>query len=62
MQFVHQHYNKAGAINILDQAIEFEEDYIKLDIPLDGVTAGDWRITPLIPPVVCIQIQKPQSL
>ena len=42
-----------GALPVLDQAVEFEEDRIELDIPMDGVTVkGGWQITPLIPPVV----------
>ena len=40
-----------------DQRFEFEgnQNLIRLDIPVDGITTRDeaWRITPLGPPVVC---------
>ena len=37
----------------LEMAVEFEEDEIKLDIPMEGIaTKGGWKITPHMPPVV----------
>ena len=39
-----------------DQPVEFESsaNMITLDIPIEGLTVEDWKITPLVRPVVRI--------
>ena len=46
LQFIHRHYKGVAIEHALDQATEFEGDSIKLDIPMNGVTTGEWLITP----------------
>ena len=45
-------YEREGAVRGLYQPVEFEADTITLDIPMEGITIKDWKITPLIRPVV----------
>ena len=45
---------EGGAVFGPDQPVEFEPNsgMIALDIPLEGITIEEWKITPLIRPVV----------
>ena len=47
-------YEKDKALLGLHQVVEFESDAVMLDIPMEGITAKGWRITPLIRPVVSL--------
>ena len=52
---VRKHYYQEGAIPGPNQLVEFQKDMITLDIPIDGVTINDdWRLMPLMRPVVSI--------
>lgn len=46
-------YRERNFIPELEMAVEFEEDQIELDIPMEGITTkGGWKIIPHMPPVV----------
>ena len=45
-------YEKKGAVSGPYQPVDFESDTIALDIPIEGVAVSDWKITPLMRPVV----------
>ena len=51
-QCVTQYYAKKGAIEGPCISVEFGEDRIELDIPMEGINIGGWRITPLMSPMV----------
>ena len=49
-----EYYSKREAVCGSTQEIEFEDDKVSLNIPLDGVVKGGWKIVPLIHPTVCL--------
>ena len=53
-QLVKKEYEGKRAVLGAHQPIEFESDKITLDIPMEGITANGWEITPLVPPVVSL--------
>ena len=53
MQAISDSYAAKGAIEGLDQEVEFTADRITLDIPADGIIVKEgWSIRPLIHPTV----------
>ena len=53
MQVISSRYAAKGAIEGLDQEVEFTSDRITLDLPADGITVKEgWSIRPLIHPTV----------
>jgi hypothetical protein len=51
---VKEEYGNSKALLGLHQVVEFESDAVTLDIPMEGITAKGWSITPLIRPVVSL--------
>ncbi len=53
VQRVSEEYSSKEAILGVNHIVEFEEDSITLDIPMDGAeVSGGWRITPMFHPTV----------
>ena len=53
VQAISKSYTARGAIEGLDQEVEFTSDRITLDLPPDGITVIEgWSIRPLIHPTV----------
>ena len=48
-----------NALLDLEQVVEFADNFITVDIPMDGVTKEGWRICPLFRPVVSSQALGP---
>jgi len=48
---VEDHFEKLGAEERLTVDVEFKRDKIRLDIPINGVTAGEWTLKPLVFPL-----------
>ena len=53
-QIVKEEYGNGRALLGLCQIIEFESDLVTLGIPMEGISAKGWKITPLIRPVVSL--------
>ena len=45
-------YKEKEAQQDSELVVEFESDRIAIDIPLEGIVVGGWKITPLAAPVV----------
>ena len=57
LQVVKRHYKEQGALEGPDQPVEFEEEEIRLDFPMEETKINDkWTIVPLIDPVVSIYL------
>ncbi len=57
LQAVKQHFDQINAERMATLDIEFElrrfkEPYVRLDIPMEGVPIGKWKITPITDPLV----------
>ena len=53
LQKIKRYYKKERAKEGAYLPVEFEEDKISLDIPMPGgVTVSEWKLTPLVPPIV----------
>ena len=53
IQSVLEVYRSRGAELQFEMTIEFESDWITVDIPLEGISVeGGWRIRPLAYPMV----------
>jgi hypothetical protein len=54
MQVVKRHYKEEGTLAGPDQPVDFENEEIRLDIPMEAETKinDKWTIVPLIDPVV----------
>ena len=53
-QETNKYFGKIGAEEKVVSAVEFEDNMISLNIPMEGTTIKEWKLIPLMPPKVII--------